>query len=481
MSLTGAITALQQRPTPYQIAQPPAFEVNMDMLAAETLAILKECASLIDSASVTAIAITAQGDGVWPLDAAWQPAGPALIWRDGRSNSVLRRWRSEGRLMAAAEWTGTCPTSAHQTTQMAWLKAFLPERVAPIRHLVFAEDWIGRVMTGQSGVSAANFEHTYGHARPPDHDFWRSAARVLSQLGLDWMKDLLLEPKPPLKPRGTLLNSVAERIGLQAGIPVYVGPFDVLAAAIGAGAILPAQGSSVWGTAAIHQRWVRVFSPSQSGYLVSHPQAPGRWLRFIATSAGMVNLDYWRPILFPEIQTSEEWTRLESMLEGRLSGADGLIYLPYLSSADERSEPGPGILGAGFLGAQTHHQRADYLRAVYEGLAIQAARIFQRLDGFDMPLQEARIAGGGSHSGLLGRLLAHTTGLRVIQPAQTEASLLGAAIVAWVGLGYASEIDALSQAICPARIIYEPDPRLVRRYREMTATVENLVGRLNAA
>lgn len=164
ISADGRLDVLRQRPTVYHLAQPPAFEVDMDRLAAATVEVLKECVAVTeDASSIVAVAVTALGDGVWPLDRRHRPAAPALIWRDGRSNEVLRRWRREGRLAAVAELTGTYPTTAHQTTQMAWLKAHLPERVASVRHLFFAEDWIGFVLTGQVGVSIANFEHTYGH------------------------------------------------------------------------------------------------------------------------------------------------------------------------------------------------------------------------------------------------------------------------------------------------------------------------------
>lgn len=482
VSVDGHLNVLRQRPTVYHLAQPPAFEVDMDRLAAATLDVLKECVAATEEASsIVAIAVTALGDGVWPLDHTHRPAAPALVWRDGRSNEILRRWRREGRLAAVAEVTGTYPTTAHQTTQMAWLKANLPERVAAMRHLLFAEDWIGFVLTGQIGVSIANFEHTYGHVRPLSTHFLRSAAQTLHLLDLDWMQPFLPEPTSPLQLRGALLSAVAQRIGVKSGLPVYVGPFDVLAAALGAGAVLPTQASAIWGTAAIYQRWVTSFAPSEIGYLVSHPQQPGRWLRFVATSAGMVNLDYWRELLYPEVETGSEWAALELTLAQLPSGCDGLMYLPYLSAADERSEEMPGVLGASFLGIQPHHRRTHYLRAVYEGLAIQAARILRRLDPLDVPLQEVRVAGGGAQSDLLTQLLAHAAGLRAVRPRCIEASLLGVAGIAFTALGYATDLDALMQTFNPPQKTYTPDATMANRYRKQAAVIDHLLRSLTEA
>ena len=255
----------------------------------------------------------------------------------------------------------------------------------------------------------------------------------------------------------------------------------LLAAALGAGAVLPTQASSIWGTAAIHQRWVTSFSPSEIGYLVSHPQQPDRWLRFVATSAGMVNLDYWRELLYPEVETGSRWMSLELALAQLPPGCDGLMYLPYLSAADERSEETPGVFGAGFLGVQAHHRRTHYLRAIYEGLAIQAARILRRLDPLDVPLQEVRVAGGGAQSDLLTQLLAHATGLRVVRPQCIEASLLGVAGVAFTALGYATDLDALMQTFNPPQATYTPDATMTSSYRKQAAAIDRLLRSLAEA
>ena len=450
----------------------------MDALAAATFTTLQTCCAAIDAAAVTAIAVTAQGDGAWLLDRAHRPAGPALIWRDGRSDAVLRQWRRDGRLPAVAHFTGTYPTSAHQTTQCAWLATHAPERMRSAHKIVFAEDWIGYLLTGNLGVCTANFEHTYGHCQRRQGHSAQPIAEVLSLLDLSWLEPLLPEPLSPLRARGMLQRTVANQLGVTPGIPVFVGPFDVLTAVFGAGAVHLAQASSIWGTAAIHQRWVSTFSPAEIGYLVTHPQTPDRWLRFVATSAGMVNLDYWRSLLFSDAPSPLDWTTIETQLAHPANVAGDLLYLPYLTAADERSEPIAGVFGAGFLGVQEHHQKHDFLRAVYAGLAVQAARILQRLAPLDCPLQEVRVAGGGGQSALLGRLLASAANLRVVRPDATEASLLGAAMVALVALGYADSIDRLSQSMVQPQAAYDPDPQAVPFYQETAARIDALLAQL---
>lgn len=474
----GTIAGLSQQATPYLHTSPPVFEVDMDALAAAALATLQACCTAADTDALGAIAVTAQGDGVWPLDRTHRPAGPASIWRDSRSDAVLRRWRREGRLPAVARFTGAYPTSAHQTTQCAWLNIHAPERIRAAHKIVFAEDWIGYLLTGNLGVCMSNYEHTYGHCQQEQGRITQPAAEVLHLLDLAWLEPLLPEPHSPLRARGMLQRTIANRLGVTPGIPVFVGPFDVLTAALGVGAVDLAQASSIWGTAAIHQRWVSAFSPLEIGYLVSHPQVTDRWLRFVATSAGMVNLDYWRNLLFSDSSSPIDWATIEAQLTHLANEAGALLYLPYLTAADERSEPIAGVFGAGFLGVQEHHQKHDFLRAVYEGLALQAARIFRRLDPLDCPLQEVRVAGGGGQSALLSGLLASAANLRVVRPDATEASLLGAAMVALVGLGYADSIDTLAQTMVHPQSVYEPDPKAVPLYQEAAASIDTLLAQL---
>lgn len=476
VSAQGKVVALSQRATPYLPAPLPAFEIDMDALAAAALDTMQLCCQAAGVSSVEAIAITAQGDGLWPLAKDGRPAGPAMVWRDGRSDDVTERWRRLDALSAVVQITGTYPTASHQTAQLAWLRMHAPDRIRSVSSVMFAEDWIGYELTGVPGVCmSGNYEHTYGHFHSLRHQIVNPATEVLRLLDLAWAQPLLPDPAPALEARGALRAEAARHIGITAGTPVFAGPFDVLTATLGAGATQLDQAASIWGTAAIHGRWVSAFSPLQTGCLVSHPQSSGRWLRFVPTSAGMPNFNYWRDLLFREESREGNWPEIESYAAQSPGGANGLLYFPYLTASHERSEVMSRVSGACFLGMHEGHQRGDYLRAVYEGLAVQAGRIFRELKRLDIPLREARVAGGGGQSNLLSDLLASAADLRVVRPATTEASLLGAAMIALVGIGYATSLDDLAQSMAPPAHVFEPEPEQVSFYARMTASVERLL------
>lgn len=458
----GHILGLHRYRTPYRLSAPPAFEIEMNMLATRALFTMSRVLSTLraqrSDIQIQAIAITALGDGVWLIGADGKAVEPALMWRDTRSINVLRQWRREGRLRAVARYTGTKPTTAHQTTQLAWLAEAAPEKLKQAQHVCFAEDWIGYVLTGRVGICTTSFEHTYGHPhtvhfeRQPavGDDYWKVAETVLDILDLRTVRRLLPEPLSPLKPRGALKRSAAAQIGLPEGLPVFVGPFDAVAGMFGLGAANLNQAASIIGTAAIHQYWTKDFDDDTLGYLVRHIQDENLFLRFVATSAGSINLEFWGKTLYSNFKDNAEfWASLEGQLNSISLTSDNLIYLPYLTLSEERSEEKEWSLGGCFLGLDSRHTREHLMRAVYEGIAVQTARIYDFLLCRTHPqqLKEIRIGGGGARSGLMADLIAQLTGMPVVYPCLDEVGLVGVAAVAWTALHPNSLLNCWAQKL----------------------------------
>ena len=56
---------------------------------------------------VRLLAVTAQGDGAWLVGPDGRPAGPAVLWNDGRATDVVRDWRADGTLERAYRINGS--------------------------------------------------------------------------------------------------------------------------------------------------------------------------------------------------------------------------------------------------------------------------------------------------------------------------------------------------------------------------------------
>ena len=115
-------------------------------------------------------------------------------------------------------------------------------------------------------------------------------------------------------------------------------------------------------------------------------------------------------------------------------GADGLLFIPYLSG-EQCPTWRPQTRGA-FLGLDANHHRGHLARAVLEGITRSLFRVGESIqDVLNHPLTEIRVTGGLASSPVWLQIAADMFGLPVIVPQSTEGSARGAAIIAGLALG----------------------------------------------
>ena len=138
-------------------------------------------------------------------------------------------------------------------------------------------------------------------------------------------------------------------------------------------------------------------------------------------------------------------------------GSQGLVLQPYWSPG--LKHPGPEARGA-IIGFGDVHTRAHIYRAILEGLAYalrEGAERTSKRSG--VPITELRVAGGGSQSDAAMQLTADIFGLPTSRPHVYEASGLGAAMDAAVGLGLHPDFEAAVREMTHLGSTFEPDPR----------------------
>lgn len=226
------------------------IRVEQDMAASrqDALAVLRDCAAQI-TAPVAGIILTAQGDGLWPIDSAGQPVGRAMTWLDGRARALAAAPECAGALAAIEQVTAARPTAASQSLQLLWLQQNDADRLSRIAHVLRLKEWLFLSLTDRLLAEPSAALPVWGD--------WRTGQLsdvVQEALGLTRGKDLV----PPLVAVGAcragLSAQAAAAIGLPAGLPVLLGPGDVQATLIGLGlGSQPAvTRASIFGTSAIH-------------------------------------------------------------------------------------------------------------------------------------------------------------------------------------------------------------------------------------
>jgi sugar (pentulose or hexulose) kinase len=240
------------------------------------------------------------------------------------------------------------------------------------------------------------------------------------------------------------------------------GAGDTPACVLGAGIGEPGLACSVLGTTSLNGvvAGEPVFEPRDLGLLFTLPG--GLWMRTMVNVAGTTTLDWCLSALCPDLLTgSDPFRALEALAASAPPGANGLVFVPYLSPGGvvaPRIESGARGLLAGLTPA---HGRAEIVRAVYEGSALAIRDCFAAID---QNVDCIRLVGGGARSPLWSQIIANVTGRPVETPEGTQFGAKGAALLAGVGVGlYGSVADACRSTFRLDRR-HVPDPALAAVY-----------------
>jgi sugar (pentulose or hexulose) kinase len=165
-------------------------------------------------------------------------------------------------------------------------------------------------------------------------------------------------------------------------------------------------------------------------------------------------------------------------------GSMGLTLQPYWSPG--LREPGPDAKGA-VIGFGDVHTRAHLYRAILEGLAYALREGRERIERRSgTPITRLCVAGGGSQSDAAMQITADIFNLPAERPALYEASGLGAAILAAVGLGLHPDFATAVRSMTRTGRVFAPHAghaamydRLYRRvyarmYRRLRPLYEEL-------
>ena len=148
---------------------------------------------------------------------------------------------------------------------------------------------------------------------------------------------------------------------------------------------------------------------------------------------------------------------LVTAAEGVSAGSDGLIMLPHLEGAffPEFNTQARAVL----FGFTLSHTRAHFTRAILEAVAYMIRRDLEGLNRLGVAPREIRVLGGGAKSRLWSQIKADVCDLPVATPDCQEAAVLGAAMLAAVGVGLFPDIPSAARMMVKEGARMTPDPR----------------------
>ena len=465
----GRELAAEGLPIPHQRPLPGWSEVDMLAVWQQTSATVRTLLARTDDAAarVAAVGVTGCMVGAWMVDAAGRPVRNAILWNDGRAQPLIDALTQvvPDLVSRIFDEDGCVLQQGCTLPVLAWLAQHEPEALASARHVFGSKDWVRYRLTGSIASDQTEAAVAPGDIRNRNH-----SRRMLALFGLEQHAGRLPPAQPSHGLAGAVTEATAAETGLMAGTPVAIGAGDVPSSAIGVGAVAPGQACTILGTTCLTGAVVPdpVFEPRDTGLLFCLPGSG--WLRTMVNVAGTTNLD-WALARFLPGAGADRFDRLERMAGAVAPGADGLLYLPYLSDVGVIAPIVEVAARAEFFGLTDQHETAHLLRAVLEGLAFA---IRDCLEAMPTRPSELRLSGGGGRSATWCRIIADVTGHEVLIPEGSEFGARGAALLAGVATGrYPSLIDAVTGTDRIARR-YPPDPAIKATYDRAFATYRRL-------
>ncbi|MEM7321460.1 MAG: FGGY family carbohydrate kinase [Actinomycetota bacterium] len=392
---------------------------------------------------VMAIGLSGQMHGVVLADDRGRALRPAILWSDRRSEPILDQLRADldsafggdaGSRLANPVVAGMAgPTvAALDRAGSDNGPSALPAGTAM---MLQPKDWVRFQLTGVLATDPSDASATLLWDVAADR--WSAEAAAVFGVNPSWLPPVL----PSASVGGLLLAESATKLGLQAGLPVAVGAADTAAALLGAG-IGPGETQVSIGTGGQIAQPVAEPRIDRSGRThlfraaTLRPDDPSQWYAMAAMqNVGIVNA--WARSIFAvgdqELETIMTSAGRAEQAEETGSTGRSVRFQPYLTG--ERTPHIDATLTGGVTGLRTSTTREELIRAVYRGVADAIGDGRRALTEAGVEVTEALLAGGGSLAPWWRQLLADALGVTLVPHNVADASVRGAGLLGWAGLG----------------------------------------------
>ena len=397
---------------------------------------------------VKAIGLSGQMHGSVFLDKRDRVLRRALLWNDQRTAQECEEieQRAGGRkklirMVANPARTGfTAP-------KILWLRNHEPRKFEKTAKILLPKDDVRRRLTGEYATDMSDASGTL----LLDVTKRRWSKPLLSKLEID--QDLLATCYESEDVTGSLTDAAAKELGLSSSCLVVGGAGDCAAGAIGNGVVRRGCLSTSIGTSGVV--FVHCDTPEvdSQGRLHTFCHAVrDKWHMMGVTLAAGGSLQWFRNALCQsnlantQKSAAEVFNKLIKEAEQTPSGAEGLMFLPYL--AGERTPHADPHARGAFVGLVLKHNRGHLVRAVMEGVTFSLRDSLEIIANQDIRISQIRATGGGAKSAFWRQMQADILGKKVVTMASDEGPAYGVALLAAVGAGEFKNIrEAVSATI----------------------------------
>ncbi|UOF90422.1 xylulokinase [Fodinisporobacter ferrooxydans] len=409
-----------------------------------------------DVRNIEGISFAGQMDGLVLLDESYHVIRDAILWNDTRTSlqcTQICEIVGEERLLSI---TKKLPAEGFTLPQLLWVREHEPEQFARAKVFLLPKDYLRYRMVGAI--------HT---------DYSDASATLLLDIGRkQWSEEicrlfhLSMELCPPLVDShtcvGTLSHEFASGTGLSEMTKVFAGGADNACGAVGAGILSEGKTLCSIGTSGVVVSYEANSETDYEGkvHYFNHAKENAYYTMGAVLSAGY-SLSW-----FKNQFASEE--SFESLLQdlGRVPiGANGLLFTPYL--VGERTPYACSIIRGSFIGIDATTSRADFVRAVIEGITYALNESIEILRSKGKRIDTVISIGGGTKNEEWLQMQADVFNATVVKLENEQGPALGAAMLAAYGCGWFDSLETCASVFIKYAKLYKPKPENVHKYHEV--------------
>ena len=405
-----------------------------------------------DALQVAGIGAAGQMHGLVALDAQDNVIRPAILWNDGRTAEEVEYLNGVIGKEKLSQLTANIAFAGFTAPKVLWMKKHEPGNFARIAKIMLPKDYINYKLTG---VHSCDYSDASGML-------------LLDVANKCWSKEMLdicavrEDQMPKLfesyEVTGTLVPAVAAQLGLPETVKVVAGAGDNAAAAVGTG-VVGAGGCNIsLGTSGTIFISTGKFGVDPNNALHAFAHADGGY-HLMGCMLSAASCNKW---LCDEILKTKDYPAEQKDITDDKLGTNHVFFLPYLMG--ERSPINDTNARGTFTGMTMDTTRADLVQAVLEGVAFAIRDSFEVAKSLGVQIPRSYVCGGGSKSPLWRKIFANVLGIPLDMVKTEQGPGYGGVVLAMVGCGQFSSVQAACDALIEVASTTEPNPVLTGRY-----------------
>lgn len=419
----------------------------------------------IDPKDLSFVSFSSAMHSVIAIDENNQALTRCITWADNRSSKWADKIKEELHGHDIYTRTGTPIHPMSPLCKIAWLEHDVPEIASKTKKYIGIKEYVFYKLFHKYAVD-------YSIA---------SCTGLMNLEALNWDQGALevagitedkLSPIVSTKEVFTGCNRTwAEQMGILPETPFVIGASDGVLSNIGVGAVKNGEVAVTIGTSGAIRTVIPKPEIDPKGRIFCYALTEDCWVIGGPVNNGGIVFRWIRDELAAsETETAKRLgmdpydvlTKIAGLIK---PGADGLLFLPYLSG--ERAPFWNADVRGSFIGLTLSHKREHLIRAALEGVIYNLYSVFLALaEVMDHPVTSIKATGGFARSELWRQMLADIFDQEVIVPESYESSCLGACLLGLYAFGKIDSFAVVEDLIGETHK-HKPDPSNVQEYRKL--------------